>query len=71
MWHMTCVAYVDSENCRMLHVTLLVDSVLCVLCTVCQEQAGVRMVIIQESNSPTNYDKPLRITGDRTSCQAS
>lgn len=34
-----------------------------------QEQAGVRMVIIQESNSPTNYDKPLRITGDRTSCQ--
>lgn len=34
-----------------------------------QEQAGVRMVIIQESNSPTNYDKPLRITGDRASCQ--
>ena len=38
---------------------------------VCQEQAGVRMVIIQESNSPTNYDKPLRITGDRGSCQVS
>lgn len=34
-----------------------------------QERAGVRMVIIQESNSPTNYDKPLRITGDRASCQ--
>jgi len=27
------------------------------------------MVIIQESNTPTNYDKPLRITGDRASCQ--
>lgn len=34
-----------------------------------QEQAGVRMVVIQENNSPTNYDKPLRITGDRASCQ--
>lgn len=27
------------------------------------------MVVIQENNSPTNYDKPLRITGDRASCQ--
>ncbi|ESO06280.1 hypothetical protein HELRODRAFT_188314 [Helobdella robusta] len=34
-----------------------------------QEQTGVKMVIIQENNSPTTYDKPLRITGDRLSCQ--
>jgi len=27
------------------------------------------MIIIQDSNSPTNYEKPLRITGDPRNCQ--
>jgi far upstream element-binding protein len=29
-----------------------------------QEKAGVKMVMIQETNAPTAQDKPLRITGD-------
>lgn len=29
-----------------------------------QEEHGVKMVLIQQSNSPTPEDKPLRITGD-------
>lgn len=33
-----------------------------------QDELGVKMVIIQESNSPSNFDKPLRITGERVNC---
>ncbi|KAG5445933.1 KH domain protein, partial [Opisthorchis viverrini] len=29
-----------------------------------QEESGVKMVLIQQSNNPTPEDKPLRITGD-------
>lgn len=29
-----------------------------------QEEHGVKMVLIQQTNSPTLEDKPLRITGD-------
>jgi polyribonucleotide nucleotidyltransferase len=29
-----------------------------------QEQAGVKMVLIQDTNAPTEQDKPLRISGD-------
>ena len=29
-----------------------------------QEQAGVKMVMIQDSNAPSHHDKPLRITGE-------
>lgn len=34
-----------------------------------QEQAGVKMVMIQDSNLPTHLDKPLRITGNMPNCQ--
>ncbi|XP_041369415.1 far upstream element-binding protein 1-like isoform X2 [Gigantopelta aegis] len=34
-----------------------------------QERADVKMVMIQDSNSPTAHDKPLRITGDHMKCQ--
>ncbi|GFN90241.1 far upstream element-binding protein 3 [Plakobranchus ocellatus] len=34
-----------------------------------QETAGVKMVMIQDSNAPTAHDKPLRITGDIHKCQ--
>lgn len=34
-----------------------------------QETAGVKMIIIQDSNSPSTYEKPLRITGDHNNCQ--
>lgn len=34
-----------------------------------QEQAGVKMVMIQDSNQPTAHDKPLRISGDPMKCQ--
>ena len=34
-----------------------------------QEQAGVKMVMIQDSNVPSNQDKPLRITGPINACQ--
>lgn len=33
-----------------------------------QEQAGVKMVMIQDSNIPSHQDKPLRITGSMHSC---
>jgi far upstream element-binding protein len=29
-----------------------------------QESAGVKMVMIQDSNAPSHIDKPLRITGE-------
>ena len=29
-----------------------------------QERAGVKMVMIQDSNVPSHQDKPLRITGE-------
>ncbi|KAL5011503.1 hypothetical protein ScPMuIL_010054 [Solemya velum] len=34
-----------------------------------QERAGVKMVMIQDSNVPTSTDKPLRITGEPSKCQ--
>jgi far upstream element-binding protein len=34
-----------------------------------QERAGVKMVMIQDSNQPTHHDKPLRITGEAMRCQ--
>ncbi|XP_025113716.1 far upstream element-binding protein 1-like isoform X3 [Pomacea canaliculata] len=34
-----------------------------------QERAGVKMVMIQDSNAPTASDKPLRITGEPSKCQ--
>jgi hypothetical protein len=34
-----------------------------------QEKCGVKMVMIQDSNTPTAFDKPLRITGDQMKCQ--
>jgi len=34
-----------------------------------QEKAGVKMVMIQDSNQPTHYDKPLRITGESNKCK--
>lgn len=34
-----------------------------------QENAGVKMVMIQDSNQPSHYDKPLRITGEMSRCQ--
>jgi len=34
-----------------------------------QEQAGVKMVMIQDSNVPSHHDKPLRITGDPSRVQ--
>lgn len=34
-----------------------------------QEKAAVKMVMIQDSNQPTSFDKPLRITGDLDKCQ--
>jgi far upstream element-binding protein len=33
-----------------------------------QERAGVKIVVIQDTNAPTSHDKPVRITGDRQSC---
>lgn len=33
-----------------------------------QEQAGVKMVMIQDSNVPTTQEKPLRITGSIQAC---
>ena len=36
-----------------------------------QEQAGVKMVMIQDSNIPSHQDKPLRITGSMASCNVS
>jgi len=37
-------------------------------CGVLQERAGVKIVVIQDTNTPTSHDKPVRITGDRQSC---
>lgn len=34
-----------------------------------QERCGVKMVLIQDTNRPTDNDKPLRITGDADKCQ--
>ncbi|BFZ20521.1 hypothetical protein BsWGS_23560 [Bradybaena similaris] len=34
-----------------------------------QERAGVKMVMIQDSNAPSAHDKPLRITGELAKCQ--
>ncbi len=34
-----------------------------------QERAGVKMVMIQDSNQPTSMDKPLRISGEAMKCQ--
>ncbi|BFZ05963.1 hypothetical protein BsWGS_08997 [Bradybaena similaris] len=34
-----------------------------------QERAQVKMVMIQDSNSPTAHDKPLRISGEPSKCQ--
>lgn len=34
-----------------------------------QEITGAKMVLIQETNTPTNDDKPLRITGDASSVE--
>ncbi|XP_059142521.1 far upstream element-binding protein 1-like isoform X5 [Physella acuta] len=34
-----------------------------------QERAGVKMVMIQDSNAPSAHDKPLRISGDPSKCQ--
>lgn len=34
-----------------------------------QERCGVKMVLIQDTNRPTDNDKPLRITGDTDKCQ--
>jgi far upstream element-binding protein len=34
-----------------------------------QEQAGVKMVMIQDSNQQTSQEKPLRITGSVGACQ--
>ncbi|XP_076455449.1 far upstream element-binding protein 1-like isoform X3 [Babylonia areolata] len=34
-----------------------------------QERANVKMIMIQESNTPTATDKPLRITGEPSKCQ--
>ncbi|XP_052221959.1 far upstream element-binding protein 1-like isoform X3 [Dreissena polymorpha] len=34
-----------------------------------QEKCGVKMVMIQDSNTPTAYEKPLRISGDQMKCQ--
>ena len=34
-----------------------------------QERAGVKMVMIQDSNIPSNEMKPLRITGELNKCQ--
>lgn len=31
---------------------------------VCQERAGVKMIMIQDGPMPTGADKPLRISGD-------
>ena len=36
-----------------------------------QEQAGVKMVIVQDSNIPSHQDKPLHITGSMHSCSVS
>ncbi|XP_052091444.1 far upstream element-binding protein 1-like isoform X3 [Mytilus californianus] len=36
---------------------------------VLQERAGVKMVMIQDSNIQTAHEKPLRITGDPQNCQ--
>ena len=40
-------------------------SVVCPL----QEKAGVKMVMIQDSNVPSHQEKPLRITGEPQKCQ--
>ena len=34
-----------------------------------QERAGVKMVMIQDSNQASMMEKPLRITGDNMKCQ--
>ncbi|KAL8600841.1 hypothetical protein ACOMHN_056499 [Nucella lapillus] len=34
-----------------------------------QERANVKMIMIQDSNTPTASDKPLRITGEPSKCQ--
>lgn len=34
-----------------------------------QEKAGVKMVMIQDNNTPSAFEKPLRITGDQMKCQ--
>ncbi|KAK0046017.1 far upstream element-binding protein 2-like isoform X2 [Biomphalaria pfeifferi] len=34
-----------------------------------QERAGVKMVMIQDSNAPSAQDKPLRISGEPSKCQ--
>ena len=35
-----------------------------VFVAVCQERAGVKMMMIQDGPMPTGADKPLRISGD-------
>lgn len=37
-------------------------------CSFLQEKTGVKMVMIQDSNVQTAFDKPLRITGDQMKC---
>lgn len=34
-----------------------------------KENAGVKMVMIQDNNTPSTHDKPLRISGDHMKCQ--
>ena len=34
-----------------------------------QERAGVKMVMIQDTNNPTAIEKPLRISGEPMRCQ--
>lgn len=36
----------------------------CMCVCVCQERAGVKMMMIQDGPMPTGADKPLRISGD-------
>lgn len=36
-----------------------------------QDQANVKMVMIQDSNLPSAHDKPLRITGETSRCAVS
>jgi len=31
----------------------------------------VKIVVVQDTNTPTAHDKPVRITGDRQSCLVS
>ena len=36
-----------------------------------QERAGVKMVMIQDTNIPSSMEKPLRISGDPMKCAVS